>query len=143
MCPSTSPYPYPPTPTPTPTRSPHGCVTAQAQCILALTATASKSTERAICSLLGIGDADGPCGVIRVHCLRPNLHLSASRDTNRKQALLDLLSREPFHSARFAFPTARATYANAAVPLGELRSGNGCFRISDVLPPLASDRFRR
>lgn len=61
--------------------------TLNVQCILALTATATKQTELSVCSslLIPIG------GVVRAPLSRPNLSMSVSRDSKRMRALVSLL----------------------------------------------------
>jgi len=55
--------------------------------ILALTATATRRTEAAVVSSLGIGSAH----IIRAACMRANLRLTVSRESKRDAALLAML----------------------------------------------------
>lgn len=62
--------------------------------ILGLTATATQSTRDSLIKQLQI--PDGENGVIRDIPIPSNLKLTVSRDSNREQALLELLLSEPF-----------------------------------------------
>jgi ATP-dependent DNA helicase Q4 len=62
-------------------------------CILGLTATATKQAIESVCSLLELDPQDD---VIRMNAIPPNLILSVSKDSSRKKALFELLSRPPY-----------------------------------------------
>ncbi|XP_072169107.1 ATP-dependent DNA helicase Q4-like [Diadema setosum] len=68
------------------------------QCILALTATATRTTSDSVAHHLGI--ADQPGAVIRGCSVPSNLHLSVSKDLDRERALIELLKGERFRRLR-------------------------------------------
>ena len=68
------------------------------KCLLGLTATASLVTAQSVTDHLNIGD---PASIIRdPHPIPENLILSASRDSNRDKALVELLQMQPFADCR-------------------------------------------
>eukprot|EP00057_Strongylocentrotus_purpuratus_P022513 XP_011676987.1 PREDICTED: LOW QUALITY PROTEIN: ATP-dependent DNA helicase Q4 [Strongylocentrotus purpuratus] len=67
-------------------------------CILALTATATKTTSDSVAHHLGI--ADQPGAVIRGCSVPSNLQLSASKDLARERALIELLKGERFRKLK-------------------------------------------
>ncbi|XP_030831457.1 ATP-dependent DNA helicase Q4 [Strongylocentrotus purpuratus] len=67
-------------------------------CILALTATATKTTSDSVAHHLGI--ADQPGAVIRGCSVPSNLQLSASKDLDRERALIELLKGERFRKLK-------------------------------------------
>lgn len=64
-------------------------------CVLALTATATALTCRAVMQTLGIP----PQGLVGTPVTRQNLVISCSRDENREEALLRLLRMPGFREA--------------------------------------------
>ncbi|XP_071503114.1 LOW QUALITY PROTEIN: ATP-dependent DNA helicase Q4-like [Diadema antillarum] len=68
------------------------------RCILALTATATRTTSDSVAHHLGI--ADQPGAVIRGCSVPSNLHLSVSKDLDRERALIELLKGERFRRLR-------------------------------------------
>uniref|UniRef100_T1JDJ3 Uncharacterized protein n=1 Tax=Strigamia maritima TaxID=126957 RepID=T1JDJ3_STRMM len=67
------------------------------KCILALTATATSKTAGSVAAHLGIHDDTS--GIIRGNIIPPNLCLSASRDDNKDEALINLLKGDRFSSS--------------------------------------------
>ncbi|XP_041457566.1 ATP-dependent DNA helicase Q4-like [Lytechinus variegatus] len=67
-------------------------------CILALTATATKTTSDSVAHHLGI--AEQPGAVIRGCSVPNNLQLSASKDLDRERALIELLKGERFRKLK-------------------------------------------
>lgn len=63
--------------------------------ILALTATATRATEKSVCESLRISFPDG---VIRTPLARPNLNITISRTTNKFSDIVRLLESERFLS---------------------------------------------